>query len=145
MKSVLGVLVIALFFSCSQTQETENQAQEKEVANIPGFFEGKALFEANCVRCHQKSGEPNIKLYPPLKGSDYLQANQPKIACIIRNGVDEDLIVNGKEYKIKMQGFPELTAQEISQIINYINNSWGNDFGKTDVEKVKTSLDGCAK
>jgi mono/diheme cytochrome c family protein len=141
-KSSLFILFILTFFvfSCAEKKEEEKDPAK---AQIEGYYEGKALFEAKCVACHQKSGEPSVKLYPPLKNSDYLRNNPAKIACIIRNGVNEDLTVNGQEYKIKMQGFNALSAQEISQIYNYINNSWGNDYGTKSTDEVIEDLKNC--
>ena len=140
MRKLIYLLPLFLLFACA---EDKKGSETNENPSIEGFVEGKILFERNCAACHQKSGAPQVKIYPPLKNSDYLQANQHKIACIIRNGVNENLTVNGKEYTIKMQGFSNFSAQEIGQISNYISNAWGNDFGVKTTEQVIEELKNC--
>ncbi len=145
------LLTFACMISCTtevkKTKKIVDSLQENKTSNlenkIEGFVEGKLLYDSKCSSCHQKNGAPEVNIYPPLKGSDFLVNNQDKIACIIRNGLEEPLIVNGKKYGIQMPGFSALTAQEISQIIVYINNAWGNNYGISTVDKVKKELEGC--
>ena len=138
-KRICLIIVSSLFiFSCAS--EKPETVQEHRVE---GYFEGMELFNANCVICHNKTGVPELPIFPPLKGSDYLRDNQDKIACIIKYGTKEDLTVNGKTYKVKMNGFNKFSAQEIGQIINYINNSWGNENGTTNTERVIKELQSC--
>ena len=141
MKKLLIVIIALVILGCSSEQEDTKGAQKE----IEGFVEGMRLYNATCAACHTAEGEPKIPVYPPLKGSDYLEENQNTIACIIRYGIDEPLVVNGKEYKIKMTGFKDYSAQEISYIINYINNSWGNDFGTVKTEEVIKNLKNCTQ
>ena len=134
--------LITLFFSCNEIAENGKTASHKP-AMVEGYYQGMELYETNCILCHKKTGIPELPIFPPLKGSDYLRDNQSNIACIIRNGISEPLKVNGKDYKVKMNGFEELSAQDIGQIINYINHSWGNDFGETNTQKVIKELENC--
>ena len=90
------------------------------------YKQGKLLYEANCQNCHQADGQALAGLIPPLAGSDYLIINKDKLACIIRNGLDGEIIVNGVSYNQPMPANTLLTEIQISNIINYINNEWGN-------------------
>lgn len=135
--------IVILLFSCNEVVTKDGKTASHKPAMVDGYYQGMELYEANCILCHQKTGIPELKIFPPLKDSDYLRDNQSTIACIIRNGISEPLTVNGKGYKVKMNGFEELSAQDISQIINYINHSWGNDYGKTDTKKVIKELEDC--
>ena len=41
-----------------------------------------------------------------------------------------------------MPPFPDLTAEEISSLANYIRNAWTNDFGSVSTEEVAAVLEG---
>jgi len=80
---------------------------------------------------------------PPLVGADYLANNQEKIACIIRYGQTDTIVVNGTTYDLPMAGIEDLTEFQIANIINYVNHAWGNDYGFAKVEDIRVQLEGC--
>lgn len=107
------------------------------------YAHGKIMYENFCVNCHMEDGSGLIGNIPPLADADYLQNHEDKLACIIRYGIAEEIVVNGKKYNQPMPGVPQLTDVEIANIINYINHEWGNDNGYTNVKSVQTQLEGC--
>lgn len=138
-KICLSLFVLISVLSCQPTEAAS------DLKNKATYSLGLKLYQARCAACHGDQGEPRAKLYPPLKNSDYLKNNQSSIPCIIKHGLEGEIIVNGQSYNAKMVGHSDLSALEISQLINYINNSWGNDYGFTSLEKVKTQLENCQK
>jgi mono/diheme cytochrome c family protein len=54
-----------------------------------------------------------------------------------------ELIINGEVYNGQMAGIPILTDVQINNIINYINQAWGNDYGQSNVKKVSQQLETC--
>lgn len=90
-----------------------------------------------------KDGKGLRGLIPPLANADYLKNNPSQIACIIRNGMTGKIQVNGKEYEQAMQAIPQLSDFEIANVINYINQAWGNDYGFRTIQEVRTSLENC--
>jgi len=120
-------VVLFLFFSC------ENEE----------FKQGYDLFLTYCSSCHLERGQGLRGLYPALANSDYLKEHQADIACIIKYGMEGEIVVNGKKFNQKMIGFKDLSDFEITNIINYINHSWGNDYGYVKFVDVKESLQNC--
>ena len=106
------------------------------------YMQGKRLYEAHCQNCHAEDGVGLSKLIPPLAKSDYLRDHQSKITCIIRNGQNEKIVVNGIEYQQEMPG-KKFTEVQVTNIINYINHAWGNDFGVTTLQKVTNEIRNC--
>jgi mono/diheme cytochrome c family protein len=107
------------------------------------FQQGKNLYTFYCADCHMDDGtglEGNI---PPLAQSDYLKNHQSDIACIIRYGQQDTIQVNGRTYTTPMAGIPELTEFQIANIINYINQAWGNANGFVIVENLRVQLENC--
>ncbi len=82
-------------------------------------------------------------LYPPLAKSDYLVAHHDELACIIRHGLQDTIIVNGKTYEIPMLPISSLNEVQMTNVINYISHAWGNDAGYTRITDVKETLAGC--
>ncbi len=91
------------------------------------YGKGMNSYNKHCADCHGIDGVGLAALIPPLKNSDYLREQQDKIACIIRNGLDTSITVNQKVFDFqKMPPNDKLDEIEIANIINFINNAWGN-------------------
>lgn len=84
-------------------------------------------------------------IMPPLAQADYVAKNQDKLACIIRYGMEGPIIVNDTTYNQKMEGIPQLTDFEVTNIINYINHSWGNNLDYMPYATVKSRLEECKR
>jgi len=65
------------------------------------------------------------------------------MACIIRVGQNDTIRVNGRTYNQPMPGNDQLTEFQITNIINYINHAWGNDYGVVKLEDVRRLLEEC--
>jgi mono/diheme cytochrome c family protein len=71
-----------------------------------------------------ENGDGLKGLIPPLEGSDYLQKNYNDLSCIIKYGIQDTIEVNGITYENPMEGVPQLTEIQISNLINYIRDRW---------------------
>ena len=90
-----------------------------------------------------ENGQGFKSLYPPLAHSDFLVENQDRIACILRQGIEGEITVNGKVYDHPMAGIPNLNPVEIHNIVNYINSSWGNKTKTLTINEIKKQLTEC--
>ena len=104
---------------------------------------GKDIYKTRCQNCHGENGEGLGKLAPPLTDSVFLKNNKTRLACIIRNGTNEKMTINGKEYQEKMPAFPELADIDVAQVMVYITNSFGNNQGFVPYNKVSVQLQNC--
>lgn len=123
-----------LFNACQSTQELKSEQY---------FAEGYQLYTTYCSNCHQADGKGMSGLYPPLVGSDQL-TNKYRLACIIKNGMSDTIMVNGKEFSRPMPPNPKLKDLEIAEIVSYLNMKWGKDSIFTSIEFVEKSLKDCA-
>ena len=90
------------------------------------FKQGRQLYEANGVACHQAGGvgtPPN----PALNDNDWL-IDVDQVVRTIRLG------------RGGMLAFPELTAGEIAAVVTYVRNAWSNTFGAATIGQVETVL-----
>lgn len=133
MKIKLTVVLAAfILFLCTHSCKEET------------FYQGHSIYDSICANCHMEDGTGLKGIIPPLVNSDYLKNNQLEVGCIIRHGMEGDVVVNGKIYNQPMAGIPYVTDTEIANIINYINNAWGNDYGMVDFKNLRIRLKECA-
>ena len=109
------------------------------------FYQGHSIYDSVCANCHMEDGTGLKGVIPPVANSDYLKNNMLDVACHIRYGVEGEIVVNGKTYDQPMAGIPYLTDTEIANIINYINNAWGNDYGMIPFKEMRDKLKICAE
>jgi len=96
---------------------------------------GKQLFTA-CAACHQPTGQGVPNVFPPLAGSDFLNADKGRAISIIIHGKQGEVVVNGVKYNNSMPPFP-LSDQDIAHVLTYIYNSFGNSGVEVTPEEVK--------
>lgn len=104
-------------------------------------LQGQNLYLQHCANCHFETGEGLRQLMPPLAGSDYLENHPDKVVRGIRRGVSGPMMVNGTVYNHEMPGNKELSDFQIVNIVNYINQAWGNDYGTITVNDTRKWLE----
>lgn len=100
---------------------------------------GKKIYLNNCATCHQTDGKGVGGVFPPLAQSDYLLANPHRAIRQIKRGLQGKIMVNGQTYNGIMPENP-LKPQEITDIMNYINNAWGNKAPQIHLDMVIKAL-----
>jgi mono/diheme cytochrome c family protein len=106
------------------------------------YVQGEQLYISHCSNCHQENGSGLGLLYPPLDTSDYMQKHLEDVVCIIKNGKEGVLVVNGKSYNQKMPALV-ISDLEIAEITTYIYNTWSHQRGLVDVKLVSEILKSC--
>ncbi|MDB5020230.1 MAG: copper oxidase [Pedobacter sp.] len=133
--SALVLLTITtMIYSC---QSAEQIKQDMYFAN------GRDLYVKRCQNCHGQKAEGLANLIPPLTDARYLKKNKNKLACIIKNGLNEKIIVNNREFSEKMPAQSDLNDIDIAQIIVYLTNSNGSKQGMYNTEAVTADLKKC--
>lgn len=120
---LLAILLLALA-RCGQTEH----------------LQGRALYTTHCANCHMEDGTGLGALIPPLAGADYLRDHPDRAVYGIRHGMRGPLVVNGKTYDQEMPANVELTEFQIVNIVNYVNQAWGNDYGLITVAEAREWL-----
>ena len=98
------------------------------------LLDGKEIYNDFCAQCHLEDGKGVKGIYPPLAKSDFLVDINRTISSI-KFGLKGPITVNGEDYNSIMvsQG---LDDEEISDVVNYILNSWGNSTNKLITEEI---------
>jgi mono/diheme cytochrome c family protein len=97
---------------------------------------GRRLFTSICAACHQPTGMGRPNLFPPLAGSDYLNADKNRSIKIVIFGRQGEVVVNGQKFNSNMPSFP-LTDSDIANVLTFVYNSFGNSGLEVKPEEVK--------
>lgn len=100
---------------------------------------GQEVYAATCKACHQDKGQGMENVYPPLAKSDFLAKDPKRAIDIVMNGLNGEIFVNGKKYNLDMPAQSQLTDQQITDVLNFVRNSWGNRGKAITVAQVKAT------
>ncbi len=101
---------------------------------------GAALYNGTCSVCHQGNGQGLPGVFPPLAKADYLLGDSARTIDVVLNGLSGRIKVNGTEYNSVMPPMNQLNDDEISNILTFVNSSWGNSgkaFSQAEVAAVR--------
>ena len=99
---------------------------------------GEDIYTTQCITCHMEQGEGLEGVYPPLAKSDYLMADKKRSIQQIIHGVSGEIKVNGITYSGDMPAV-ELTDEQVSDVLNYVRNTWGNKGDAVKPEEAKAA------
>ncbi len=141
---VLSFLLLAFGFQyCSGKKSDSNISSEAPVKQQQYYVQGEQLYLKHCSNCHQKNGTGLGLLYPPLAKSDYVDNNFESVICLMRYGIEGELVVNGKSFNKAMPGIPSLSDLEIAEIATYLYNTWEHQRDSIELKDVSRILDNC--
>jgi nitrite reductase (NO-forming) len=120
-------------------------AKEKAIASNPEIQNltteirmerGKKVYLTSCFACHMATGEGLPNVFPPLAKSDFLKADKDRAIKTVIKGLTGPIVVNGKPYN-NMMPPQDVTDDQAADVLTYVMNSWGNDFGTVSAADVK--------
>lgn len=108
-------------------------------------LDGASLYTANCQACHQPTGEGLKGAFPPLKGSNIVLSDSAILMVnIIMNGYT-GLASQGYGPMPPVGTTSNLSAAEISAIMNHEKSSWGNNAKKVTPDEIQKLMDAVKK
>ena len=92
---------------------------------------GEETYAAQCVSCHQQSGEGVEGVYPTLVGSEWVMGDPVQVI---------DQVLNGQA---AMPAFKNvLNDEQIAAVISHTRNSWGNEASVVTPDMVAAQRSG---
>ncbi len=105
----------------TQTQHTPEMQES--------ISRGAGIYNNFCASCHLSTGEGIKGVFPPLANSNWLTEKRKESIHAVKFGLKGPIEVNDEEYDNFMPALG-LNDQEIADVMNYINNAWGNRVEK---------------
>jgi mono/diheme cytochrome c family protein len=130
-------LVYEPYSDLKYVQSLQPKSEEGEL-----LARGKRNFELYCQICHQASGLGTPGQFPPLAGSEWVNAPGPnRIIHIVLNGLQEPIEVHGQQFNAAMVPWKDimLKDEDVAAVLTYIrqNKDWGNNASAVKPEQVK--------
>ena len=96
--------------------------------------DGKQLYAAQCVTCHQASGKGLPGVFPPLDGSEWVLGDARVVANILLHGIVGEITVAGTTYKGAMPSFKQLGDAELAALASHVRSQWSNRAAPVQAE-----------
>ena len=98
------------------------------------FAEGRQRYLTTCSGCHGTDGNGLPRFGPSLVRSEWVLGDERRLALILLHGMEGPIEVNGKLLDVPdilpvMPPHSVLGDREITAIMTYIRNEWGNSAG----------------
>ena len=128
------VLFGVVYIFVSEPFGNANLGDRRTVADLSGpapaaagaVVDGKAVFAAQCVACHQTTGKGLPGVFPPLDGSEWVQGDARTLANILLHGITGEISVAGTSYNGAMPAFAQLGDAELAAVATFIRSNWSN-------------------
>ena len=108
------------------------------------FARGQKIYNAQCIACHQTSGQGVAGAFPPLVGSEWVLGHKEILARILINGLNGPIEVLGNTYNGNMPAFGpsglNLKPLDIASVLTYIRQEWENEGSDFAVETMETYM-----
>lgn len=122
-----GLSALLLLAACGENSTPAASIGSAE--RVVSLVEGRSLYQAHCMMCHQAQGEGVQGMQPPLAGNAAVEGDVDYLVrvTVLGMGDDRGALEPTGQYRQQMQGFPNLSDTEIAAILTYIRKSWGNN------------------
>lgn len=133
--SILFALGGSLFvLATGLMSQTSKPAQGVSAAQVT---RGKQVYLEQCLACHQVDGLGVQGMNPPLAKTKQVLGDKAALVKIVLNGM-QGVDIGGDDYHGVMAPHPDLTDQQIADVLTYVRNSFGNKASAVTAAQVKT-------
>ncbi|MBL1407288.1 c-type cytochrome [Sphingobacterium faecale] len=133
---ILGITIFSLAYLASCHSNLNIETAQYAV-------NGQKLYTTNCQNCHGAKGEGLGKLYPPLTDAAFFKDNRAKLSCMVKNGMQGEIIIHGQVFNEKMPANPQLSELDIAYILTYITTNFTQSDSIYSHQEVKEALKNC--
>ena len=97
---------------------------------------GARTYKAVCAACHQPNGAGIPDAFPPLAGSDFLNADKRRAIGVVVHGLSGEVQVNGKSFNSIMPSLG-LSDEAVANVLTFVYSEWGNAGHEVTPDEVK--------
>lgn len=133
-KVIFSILIINLFLLTAWMQPAVPKATMER---------GKAVYDKACLSCHMPNGLGVPRMAPSLSNSKYVLGTKTKMIRIVLRGSEEFPANEDRDFTNPMAPIPNLTDQQLADVLTFVRNSFGNRasvVSAADVKYVKARM-----
>src|SRR6185437_6198753 len=121
-----------------ETPSTTNAANDNnKPENAERLARGRGVYLDDCAGCHMENGEGLAGIFPPLKGNNVVQANDPETVVHIILSGEKTAVTKENPTGFAMPAFDwKLSDQQVADLVTYLRSAWGNHGDPLDKGKV---------
>jgi nitrite reductase (NO-forming) len=100
---------------------------------------GQRTYNTVCAACHQPSGLGIPAAFPPLAGSDFLNADKHRAIATVVRGLSGAVTVNGQSFNSVMPALG-LSDEDVANVLTFVYSQWnnaGHEVTPADVKRVR--------
>ena len=101
------------------------------------FDNGKEVYEATCLACHQPHGMGQEGLAPPLVGTEWMASSPERLIRIVLHGLRGPIKVKDQTYEMDMPALGVLDDDQIASALTYTRRNWGHTYSAVTPGMVK--------
>lgn len=124
----------------AQSMPEEPPTKPRELTPAERVELGKNVYQANCAACHMPDGSGIPGAFPPVAGSDYLNADVARSIRAVALGLSGEITVNGQSYNNVMPKL-NLSHEKIAAVLSYLYSQWDNNGTDVTPEMVRQALE----
>lgn len=124
----------------AQTMPGAEAPKPRDLSPEERIEHGKNVYMANCAACHMPDGSGVPGAFPPVAGSDYLNADVTRAIRAVGQGLSGEITVNGNTYNNVMPKL-NLSHEKIAEVLTYIYSQWENNGTVVTPEMVEQALE----
>jgi mono/diheme cytochrome c family protein/heme/copper-type cytochrome/quinol oxidase subunit 4 len=91
---------------------------------------GEGVYTANCASCHQANGQGIPGAFPPLvehvPNLALADGGREYLVQLLLYGLQGEVGVEGQAYNGVMPAWPQLSDEQIADVLNYVLSAWDN-------------------
>jgi mono/diheme cytochrome c family protein len=122
----------ALLFAQKKSTATSSSAILQQSIN-----RGKTVYQSICLTCHQADGSGVPSLNPPLQKTKWTLGPASTIIKMILKGSQGTVVIDDDPFSNTMPAQPQLTDQQIADVLTYVRNNFGNKASRVTPAQVK--------
>lgn len=136
------VILSAGMIGCGESNDESDAGIDSVADKKPGSSAspneeiGARVFSEYCSTCHGGDGAGVGSIYPPLAASDFL-IDKEKVVDAVVNGLQGEIIVNGKTFNAVMPPLPPAYNDEAAaSVIRYVVGRFSDGSWSVTAEEV---------
>jgi mono/diheme cytochrome c family protein len=135
----IALVAVPLLWARGGAGETDATGDTTTASATTVTQTGEQLFQ-RCVNCHQANGQGVAGTYPPLAGSEFVNAANAEVPILVMLfGMQGPVTVNGARYDAAKPPYgtgAQMSDAEVAAVLTYVRRSWGNTGAAVTAEQV---------